>query len=81
MARAGAPNEGCFRADYPSVEWVEVACENVAPRVAPRPPKKAGKALGDRHLEAKGKAEKAEGHIRSGVGKAKDAMREAAGKQ
>ena len=46
MARAGAPNEGCFRADYPSVEWVEVACENVAPRVAPRPPKKAGKALG-----------------------------------
>jgi uncharacterized protein YjbJ (UPF0337 family) len=42
---------------------------------------KAGKALGDRHLEAKGKAEKAEGHIRSGVGKAKDAVREAAGKQ
>ena len=41
---------------------------------------KAGKALGDRHLEGKGKAEKAEGHIRSGVGKAKDAMREAAGK-
>jgi len=31
---------------------------------------KAGKALGDRHLEGKGKAEKAEGHIRSGVGKA-----------
>ena len=41
----------------------------------------AGKALGDRHLEGKGKAEKAEGHIRSGVGKAKDAVREAAGKQ
>ena len=42
---------------------------------------KAGKALGDRHLEGKGKAEKAVGHIRSGVGKAKDAVREAAGKQ
>ena len=41
----------------------------------------AGKALGDRHLEGQGKADKAEGHIRSGVGKAKDAVREAAGKQ
>ena len=27
----------------------------------------AGKALGDRHLEAEGKVEKAEGRIRSGV--------------
>ena len=34
---------------------------------------KAGKAIGDRHLEDEGKAEKAEGHIRSGVGKAMDA--------
>ena len=42
---------------------------------------KAGKALGDRHLEGKGKAEKVEGHIRSGVGKAKDAAREVVGKQ
>ena len=42
---------------------------------------KAGEALGDRHLEGKGKAEKAEGHIRSGVGKAKDAVREVAGKE
>ena len=37
---------------------------------------KIGKALGDRHLENEGKAEKAEGHIRSGVGKAMDAVRE-----
>jgi uncharacterized protein YjbJ (UPF0337 family) len=37
---------------------------------------KAGKALGDRHLENEGKAENTEGHIRSGVGKAMDAVRE-----
>jgi uncharacterized protein YjbJ (UPF0337 family) len=42
---------------------------------------KAGKALGDRNLEGRGKAEKAEGHIRSGVGKAKDAVREVVGKE
>jgi uncharacterized protein YjbJ (UPF0337 family) len=41
----------------------------------------AGKALGDRHFEGKGKAEKAEGRIRSGVGKAKDAVREIVGKE
>ena len=37
---------------------------------------KAGEALGNRHLEFEGKAEKTEGHIRSGVGKAMDAVRE-----
>ena len=37
---------------------------------------KAGEALGDRHLKSEGRAEKAEGHIRSGVGKAMDAVRE-----
>ena len=37
---------------------------------------KAGEALGNRHLESGGKAEKNEGHIRSGVGKAMDAVRE-----
>ena len=42
---------------------------------------KAGKALGDRHLENEGKAEKTEGHIRSGVGKAMDAVREVVGKE
>ena len=42
---------------------------------------KAGKALGDRHLESEGKAEKTEGHIRSGVGKAMDAVREVVGKE
>ena len=36
----------------------------------------AGKAMGDRHLETEGKAEKTEGRIRSGVGKAMDAVRE-----
>ena len=36
---------------------------------------KAGKAIGDRHLESEGKAEKAEGRVRSAVGKAKDAAR------
>jgi uncharacterized protein YjbJ (UPF0337 family) len=37
---------------------------------------KAGEALGDRNLESEGKAEKSEGHLRSGVGKAIDAVRE-----
>jgi uncharacterized protein YjbJ (UPF0337 family) len=37
---------------------------------------KAGKVIGHRHLESEGKAENAEGHFRSGVGKAMDAVRE-----
>ena len=37
---------------------------------------KAGKALGDRHLENEGKIEKTEGHVRSGIGKAMDAVRD-----
>ena len=37
---------------------------------------KAGKVIGDRHLESEGKAENAEGHLRSGVGKTMDAVRE-----
>jgi uncharacterized protein YjbJ (UPF0337 family) len=37
---------------------------------------KAGEALGNRHLESEGRAEKFEGRIRSGVGKAMDAIRE-----
>jgi len=35
----------------------------------------ASKAI-NRHLEPEGKAEKAEGHVRSGIGKAMDAVRE-----
>jgi uncharacterized protein YjbJ (UPF0337 family) len=42
---------------------------------------KAGKAMRNRHLETEGKAEKAEGHIRSGVGKAMDAVREVVEKE
>ena len=42
---------------------------------------KAGKALGDHHLESQGKAEKAEGRLRSGAGKAKDAVREVVHKE
>ena len=37
---------------------------------------KAGQVIGNRHLESEGKAENAEGHLRSGVGKAMDAVRE-----
>src|SRR5438477_7152873 len=37
---------------------------------------KAGKVIGYLHLESEGKAENAEGHLRSGVGKAMDAVRE-----
>ena len=42
---------------------------------------KAGQATGDRHLESEGKAEKAEGRLRSGAGKAKDAVREVVHKE
>jgi uncharacterized protein YjbJ (UPF0337 family) len=42
---------------------------------------KAGEALGNRHLENEGKAENAEGHVRSGVGKAMDAVREIVNKE
>ena len=35
---------------------------------------------GDRDLEAEGTVEKGEGHIRSGIGKAKDAVKEIVGK-
>ena len=35
----------------------------------------AGKAVGNRKLQAKGKAEKARGNIRNAVGGMKDAMR------
>jgi len=41
----------------------------------------AGKVVGNRHLENEGNAEKAEGHIRSGVGKAMDAIREVVEKE
>jgi len=40
---------------------------------------KAGQITRDRDLEAEGKVEKVEGHLRSGVGHAKDAMREIVG--
>ena len=35
-----------------------------------------GKVVGDRHLESEGKMDKAEGRVRSGVGKAMDAVRD-----
>jgi uncharacterized protein YjbJ (UPF0337 family) len=41
----------------------------------------AGKAIGDRHLESEGKTEKTEANIRSGVGKAMDAIREVVEKE
>lgn len=37
---------------------------------------KAGQAISDRRLETEGKAERTEGHIRSDLGKAMDAVRE-----
>jgi uncharacterized protein YjbJ (UPF0337 family) len=40
----------------------------------------AGKATGNRRLEAKGRAEKTEGRVRSAVGKAKDTGREIVGR-
>ena len=41
---------------------------------------KVGQMTGDRQTEAEGKAEKAEGSVRSAVGHAKDAVREIVGK-
>ena len=40
---------------------------------------KVGLATGDRDMEAEGKADKAEGRVRSGIGHAKDAAREILG--
>lgn len=37
----------------------------------------AGKAAGNRKLEAEGKADKAKGHVQQNVGKVKDAARDA----
>jgi uncharacterized protein YjbJ (UPF0337 family) len=42
---------------------------------------KAGQMTGDRDLEAEGKVDKGEGHIRSAVGKVKDAAREIVGRK
>ena len=42
---------------------------------------KAGQITGDRDMEADGKADKAEGRVRSAVGHAKDAAREIFGKK
>jgi uncharacterized protein YjbJ (UPF0337 family) len=42
---------------------------------------KAGQMTGNRRLESEGKADKMEGHVRSSVGKAKDAARELVGKK
>jgi uncharacterized protein YjbJ (UPF0337 family) len=42
---------------------------------------KLGRMTGDRHIEAEGKAEKAEGRVRSAIGHAKDAARELVGKK
>jgi uncharacterized protein YjbJ (UPF0337 family) len=42
---------------------------------------KAGRALGDTQTEAEGQADQAEGRVQSGVGYAKDAVREIAGKK
>ncbi|HEX6442723.1 MAG TPA: CsbD family protein [Stellaceae bacterium] len=42
---------------------------------------KAGQITGDRDLEAEGTVEKGEGHVRSAIGKVKDAAREIVGKK
>jgi uncharacterized protein YjbJ (UPF0337 family) len=42
---------------------------------------KVGQMTGDRETEAEGKAEKAEGRVRSAVGHAKDAAKEIIGKK
>jgi hypothetical protein len=55
MTRIEAP-EGCFVANYPSIAWVEARCQNVVPRVTPRPPtpavalaRGAGQTTGNGH--------------------------------
>ena len=42
---------------------------------------KAGQLIGSRHTEMRGKAEKVEGHVRTAVGRAKDAARSALGRK
>jgi uncharacterized protein YjbJ (UPF0337 family) len=42
---------------------------------------KVGETIGNRHLEDEGRGERVEGHVRDTVGKAKDTVREIAGKK
>ena len=51
--------------------------EGAAKKVTGTVKEKAGQLVGSRHTELEGKAEKAEGHVRSAVGRAKDAVRSA----
>ena len=50
-------------------------------KTTPAVKEQAGRTIGDRHLETEGKTEKTEGRIRSGVGKAMDAVREVVNKE
>jgi hypothetical protein len=42
MLQNPASNEGCYRAEYPSLVWESVACQLGAPRVRPVPPTSQG---------------------------------------
>ena len=37
MAAHPSPDEGCFRASYPSTAWERVPCKTIHPRVHPTP--------------------------------------------
>ncbi len=59
----------------------EQRIKGAAKKVTGTVKEKIGQLTGNRHTEAEGKADKAEGRIRSAVGHAKDAVREVVGKK
>jgi hypothetical protein len=49
MAHNTQPGEGCFRASYPSLEWEEVECKELHPRVHPVHKTGEGQVTGNGH--------------------------------
>lgn len=60
-------------------EWTRNASPAAQKKAAGGIKKAVGKATGDRRLETEGRADKAEGRVRSAIGHAKDAARELVG--
>ena len=61
--------------------WTRIASPATIKKATGKVKEVAGRAVGDRHTEAEGSAEQAEGRVREGQGQAKDAVRELVGKK
>jgi hypothetical protein len=51
LSRISAPKTGCFKAKYPRVAWVKVACNTVPSRPYP-PPNSPRPSANDLHKNA-----------------------------